>query len=47
VPGYRKGSGWLDHVRAGWYTQHDTAANPLVTPGPEGLRAAGLDPPAG
>jgi tRNA-Thr(GGU) m(6)t(6)A37 methyltransferase TsaA len=47
VPGYTKGSGWLDQVRAGWYQQHDTAANPLRSPGAKGLRAAGLDPPAG
>jgi tRNA-Thr(GGU) m(6)t(6)A37 methyltransferase TsaA len=47
VPGYTKGSGWLDQVRAGWYKQHDTAANPLRSPGAKGLRAAGLDPPAG
>jgi len=47
VPGYTKGSGWLDEVRAGWYQQHDTAANPLRSPGAKGLRAAGLDPPAG
>jgi tRNA (adenine37-N6)-methyltransferase len=47
VPGYRKGSGWLDQVRAGWYQQHDAAANPLRSPGAQGLRAAGLDPPAG
>ena len=45
VPGYTRDSDWLAHIRAGWYTQHDTAANPLVQPGPEGLRAVGLDPP--
>jgi tRNA-Thr(GGU) m(6)t(6)A37 methyltransferase TsaA len=45
VPGYRRGSGWLDHVRGGWYQQPAAAANPLVRPGREGLRAAGLDPP--
>jgi tRNA (adenine37-N6)-methyltransferase len=45
VPGYTRDSGWLDHVRAGWYQQHDTAANPLIRPGRQGLRAAGLDPP--
>jgi tRNA (adenine37-N6)-methyltransferase len=45
VPGYTPGSGWLDHLRSGWYQRHNTAANPLVHPGREGLRAAGLDPP--
>jgi tRNA (adenine37-N6)-methyltransferase len=44
VPGYTVGGGWLDHVRGGWYQRHDAAANPLVRPGPQGLRAAGLDP---
>jgi tRNA (adenine37-N6)-methyltransferase len=44
VPGYTPGSGWLDHLRRGWYQQHNAAANPLVHPGREGLRAAGLDP---
>jgi hypothetical protein len=42
---YTRGSGWLDQVRGGWYQQADAAANPLVRPGREGLRAAGLDPP--
>ena len=45
VPGYTAGSGWLDHLRGGWYSQHDTAANPMVHPGREGLRGVGLDPP--
>jgi len=45
VPGYLPGSGWLDQVRGGWYQQTNAAANPLVRPGREGLRAAGLDPP--
>ena len=45
VPGYTRGSGWLDHVRAGWYSQPAAATNPLVRPGREGLRAAGLDLP--
>jgi tRNA-Thr(GGU) m(6)t(6)A37 methyltransferase TsaA len=45
VPGYTPGSGWLDHLRGGWYQRHNTAANSLVHPGREGLRAAGLDPP--
>ena len=45
VPGYTRGSGWLDQVRGGWYHQPDAAANPLVRPGLKGLRAAGLDPP--
>jgi tRNA-Thr(GGU) m(6)t(6)A37 methyltransferase TsaA len=45
VPGYTRGSGWLDHIRGGWYQQHDAAANPLVRPGRRGLRAAGLDLP--
>jgi tRNA (adenine37-N6)-methyltransferase len=43
VPGYTSESDWLAHVRAGWYTQHHAAANPLVHPGREGLRGAGLD----
>jgi tRNA-Thr(GGU) m(6)t(6)A37 methyltransferase TsaA len=47
VPGYTPGSGWLDHLRGGWYSQHDTAANPMVHPGREGLRGVGLDPPDG
>jgi tRNA (adenine37-N6)-methyltransferase len=46
VPGYTPGSGWLDHVRGGWYQQHAAAANPLVRPGHKGLQAAGLDPAA-
>ena len=46
VPGYRPGSGWLDHIRGGWYQQPDAAANPLVRPGREGLRVLGLDPPS-
>jgi tRNA-Thr(GGU) m(6)t(6)A37 methyltransferase TsaA len=46
VPGYTPGSGWLDHVRGGWYQQHAAAANPLVRPGRKGLEAAGLDPAA-
>ena len=45
VPGYVAGSGWLDHVRGGWYQRHGAAANPLVRPGRGGLRAAGIDPP--
>jgi tRNA-Thr(GGU) m(6)t(6)A37 methyltransferase TsaA len=45
VPGYRRGSGWLDHIRGGWYQQPDAAANPLVRSGRDGLRAVGLDPP--
>jgi molybdopterin-binding protein len=45
VPGYTPGSGWLDQIRGGWYQQPDAAANPLIRPGPEGLRALGLDPP--
>jgi len=45
VPGYTPGSGWLDQIRGGWYQQPDAAANPLIHPGPEGLRALGLDPP--
>jgi tRNA (adenine37-N6)-methyltransferase len=44
VPGYTPGTGWLDQIRGGWYQQADAAANPLVRPGPDGLRAAGLDP---
>ena len=47
VPGYTRGSGWLDQVRGGWYRQPDAAANPLVRPGREGLRALGLDPGPG
>ena len=47
VPGYTAGSGWLDHVRGGWYSQHDTAANPMVHPGRKGLRGVGLDPSPG
>jgi tRNA-Thr(GGU) m(6)t(6)A37 methyltransferase TsaA len=43
VPGYTKDSSWLGHIRAGWYQQHDTAANPLVHPGRDGLRGAGLN----
>ncbi len=43
VPGYTNDSSWLGHIRAGWYQQHDTAANPLVHPGRDGLRGAGLD----
>jgi tRNA (Thr-GGU) A37 N-methylase len=35
----------LDRVRGGWYQQHDTAANPLVRPGDQGLRGVGLDRP--
>jgi tRNA (adenine37-N6)-methyltransferase len=42
VPGYQAGSGWLDQVRGGWYQRIDAAANPLVRPGRQGLRAAGL-----
>jgi tRNA (adenine37-N6)-methyltransferase len=42
VPGYRPGSGWLDQVRGGWYQQSAAAANPLVRPGEQGLRGAGL-----
>jgi tRNA (Thr-GGU) A37 N-methylase len=45
VPGYPRDGGWLDHLRGGWYQQHDAAANPLVRPGRRGLRAAGLDLP--
>ena len=45
VPGYAAGSGWLDHVRGGWYQRHGAAANPMVRPGRGGLRAAGIDPP--
>jgi tRNA-Thr(GGU) m(6)t(6)A37 methyltransferase TsaA len=45
VPGYTPGSGWLDHVRGGWYHQPDAAANPLVRPGRAGLRGVGLEPP--
>jgi tRNA (adenine37-N6)-methyltransferase len=44
VPGYTSGSGWLDHVRGGWYQRHAAAAKPLVRPGRDGLRAAGIDP---
>jgi tRNA (adenine37-N6)-methyltransferase len=44
VPGYTPGSRWLDQIRGGWYQQNDAAANPLVRPGRQGLRAAGLDP---
>jgi tRNA (adenine37-N6)-methyltransferase len=44
VPGYQLGSGWLDHIRGGWYQRSNAAANPLVRPGEQGLRAAGLDP---
>jgi tRNA (Thr-GGU) A37 N-methylase len=47
VPGYTPGSGWLDEIRGGWYHQPDAAANPLIHPGREGLRALGLEPPAG
>jgi tRNA (adenine37-N6)-methyltransferase len=45
VPGYTPGSGWLDRIRGGWYQQTNAAANPMVRPGRQGLRAAGLDPP--
>jgi tRNA (Thr-GGU) A37 N-methylase len=45
VPGYAPGSGWLDHVRGGWYQRTNAAANPLLRPGRRGLRGAGLDPP--
>jgi tRNA-Thr(GGU) m(6)t(6)A37 methyltransferase TsaA len=45
IPGYTRQSGWLGHIRGGWYSQPDAAANPLVHPGPDGLRALGLDPP--
>jgi tRNA-Thr(GGU) m(6)t(6)A37 methyltransferase TsaA len=44
VPGYRRGSGWLDRIRGGWYQRHNAAANPLVRPGRRGLEAAGLNP---
>jgi tRNA-Thr(GGU) m(6)t(6)A37 methyltransferase TsaA len=46
VPGYTPGSGWLEHVRCGWYQEHDAASNPLVRPGRQGLRGVGLDPAA-
>ena len=45
VPGYTRESGWLDHIRDGWYAQPDAATNPLVSPGRQGLRGMGLDPP--
>jgi tRNA (adenine37-N6)-methyltransferase len=44
VPGYTRESGWLAHIRSGWYSQPDAATNPLVSPGPDGLRGMGLDP---
>ena len=44
VPGYTPGSGWLDDIRGGWYHQPDAAANPLIHPGREGLRALGVEP---
>jgi hypothetical protein len=44
VPGYTRESGWLAHIRSGWYSQPDAATNPLVSPGREGLRGMGLDP---
>lgn len=48
VPGYQPGTDWLDRIRGGWYQRSNAAANPLVRPGQEGLRAAGLGsvPPA-
>ena len=45
VPGYTRDSGWLDHIRSGWYAQPDAATNPLVSPGRQGIRGMGLDPP--
>src|SRR5215207_8663189 len=44
VPGYTRESGWLAHIRSGWYSQPDAATNPLVSPGREGLRGMGLEP---
>ena len=46
VPGYTPGAGWLDQLRGGWYQQHNTAANPRVRPGDQGLRGVGLRPAA-
>jgi hypothetical protein len=34
-------------LTGGWYSQHDTAANPMVHPGRADLRGVGLDPPDG